>query len=46
MPDRLLTSGLLVYDGLDGWIGVYEPCWPPRMNQTAKGPAEVWVARE
>jgi hypothetical protein len=46
VPEQLLTSGLLVYDGTDGWIGVYERLGPHRMQDTDRGPAEVWVIRE
>jgi hypothetical protein len=45
VPDRMLASGLLVYDG-EQWIGVYEPVEPPRKVGTPKGLAEVWVVRE
>lgn len=41
IPDDLVTSGLLVYDGLNGWIGVYEPCQPRQVRQTTRGLAEV-----
>ena len=46
VPEGLLRSGLLVYDGVDGWIGVYEPCRPAQVRQTTQGQAEVWVVRE
>jgi hypothetical protein len=46
VPDRLLASGEFVYDGRDGWTGVYEPSWPPQTNQTEQGPAEIWIVRE
>jgi hypothetical protein len=45
VPDWMLTSSLLVYDG-PRWIGVYEPVDPPKKRATRKGPAEVWVSRE
>ena len=44
VPDRMIVSSLLVYDG-PRWIGVYEPLDPPRMHKTSKGRAEVWVVR-
>lgn len=46
VPEDVLVSGLLVYDGLDGWIGVYEPSDPPQKRATERGLAEVWVVRE
>ena len=45
VPDRMLSSGLLVYDG-PHWIGVYQPLDPPQKRETAEGLAEVWAARE
>jgi hypothetical protein len=46
VPASQLTSGLLVYDGADGWIGVYERSSPPQTKETARGRAEVWIVRE
>jgi hypothetical protein len=45
VPDRMVTSSLLVYDG-PHWIGVYEPLDPPQKRDTPKGLAQVWVVRE
>lgn len=45
VPDSMLTSSLLVYDG-PRWIGVYEPLDPPQKRNTAKGLAELWIVRE
>jgi hypothetical protein len=45
VPEQMLKSGLLVYDGPD-WIGVYEPLDPPQQQATSIGPAEVWIVRE
>ena len=45
LPNRMLTSSLLVYDG-PRWIGVYEPLDPPQERNTLKGRAQVWVVRE
>ena len=45
VPDWMLTSSLLVYDG-PRWIGVYEPLDLPQKRDTRKGLAEVWVVRE
>ena len=45
VPDWMLTSSLLVYDG-PRWVGVYEPLDPPQKSDTSQGPAEVWVVRE
>ena len=43
-PDQLNTS-VLVYDG-PRWFGVYQRFEPVRVQDTAQGPAEVWVVRE
>jgi hypothetical protein len=40
VPDRMLTSSLLVYDG-PRWIGVYEPLDPPQKRATPQGGAEA-----
>jgi hypothetical protein len=45
VPADSIASSLLVYDG-PRWIGVYEPVSPPRVHQTPKGPAAVWIVRE
>ena len=45
VPDWMLTSSLLVYDG-PRWIGVYEPLDPPQKRATPQGLAEVWAVRE
>ena len=46
VPASQLMSGLLVYDGEDGWIGVYERLSPPQTKDTAHGRADVWIIRE
>ena len=45
VPDGELATGLLVYDGPQ-WFGVYVRFEPHRVEQTERGPAEVWTVRE
>ncbi|NEK59273.1 hypothetical protein GCU56_15515 [Geodermatophilus sabuli] len=45
VPPELLTSAVLVYDG-PRWFGVYQRFQPVQLQDTAQGPAEVWVVRE
>lgn len=45
VPAELLVSAVLVYDG-PRWFGVYERFQPVQVQDTAQGPAEVWVVRE
>ncbi len=45
VPDEQLVSSVLVYDG-PRWFGVYERHQPAQVQDTADGPAEVWVVRE
>ncbi|TFV52631.1 hypothetical protein [Blastococcus sp. TF02A-35] len=45
LPAEALASTVLVYDG-PKWFGVYEQFRPVRTQDTASGPAEVWVVRE
>ena len=45
VPPELLASSVLVYDG-PRWFGVYERFQPVQVQDTAQGPAEVWVVRE
>ncbi|WP_147251784.1 hypothetical protein [Blastococcus sp. TF02-8] len=45
LPSEALASSVLVYDG-PRWFGVYEHFQPARTQETAGGPAQVWVVRE
>lgn len=45
LPAGELASSVLVYDG-PRWFGVYERFEPVQVQETADGPAEVWVVRE
>ena len=45
VPAESLSSAVLVYDG-PRWFGVYERFQPVQLQDTAEGPAEVWVVRE
>jgi hypothetical protein len=45
VPAAMVASSVLVYDG-PRWFGVYERFEPVRVQDTAQGPAEVWVVRE
>ncbi len=45
VPADQLASSVLVYDG-PRWFGVYERFEPRQLQETSRGPAEVWVVRE
>jgi hypothetical protein len=45
VPDRMLASSLLLYDGPHS-IGEHEPLDPPQERAIPKGLAKVWVVRE
>jgi hypothetical protein len=45
VPAEQLASSVLVYDG-PRWFGVYQRFQPVRVQDTPRGPAEVWVVRE
>lgn len=45
VPAELLASAVLVYAG-PRWFGVYERFEPVQVQDTTRGPAEVWVVRE
>ncbi|MGY1804897.1 hypothetical protein ACI78T_16575 [Blastococcus sp. SYSU D00922] len=45
VPAEQLASSVLVYDG-PRWFGVYQRFEPRQVQETAQGPAEVWVVRE